>query len=197
MAANKAVLTLIATFDEEPATLADRFITKRPDYRRFVPGLFELFGKAGGITGTKVTAWVDSASGGTSDNPGQAFKTVSLSVDTHGSVSNGDTLSIGDITITWGSSNDVDQGADADAAVTNLASYINGLAALKGVCEATADTSNDNCDIKLYGPPRLLELIPISESSGGTSIAGSATDFSLDTTDSTQVDPITVRSGLA
>lgn len=186
------VMTLVVHLGEQAEGAAAKYITKRRSRPEFATGLIEMLRKTAGIEQATLTAWVDSATGGTDDTPGQTSKTVTLSVDTHGSVSNGDTLTIGATTITWGSGNDVDQGADADAAVTNLAAYINGLAALEGICEAEANTTDDEVDITFYGPPRLLAQIAVSEDSGGTSLTGTPSSFALDTTDAHVVDPITV-----
>lgn len=186
----KSVLTLVIGLDEEPATIAEKFISRRKTWGTFVPGLMELVGQLAAVRGAKITAQIDSASGGTSDNPADGTQTATLTIDSHAALGSSDTVTIGEQVLTWDT--DMSIGADAGEDADNLATAIN---AAEGPWTAVSD-GTDTVTVTCYGSPMTLANIGLAVSDT-TAMTASASTFALDTTDSQQVDPITIKSGLA
>lgn len=106
----------------------------------------------------------------------------SIAVDTFANITaNTDTNTVGTTVLTWVASaaneNQVTIGADADAAVTNLAAAINAHSTLSGIVSASANTTDDTVEITYLGSARegLLCRIAVSDATAQTATAMAVT----------------------
>lgn len=196
--ANNAVLNLTLAVDLPPATVAHRLNTQATTAETRWKALKKIINGAT-ARGYKGTLLIHDSTTGSTDNVADNAA-VTVTITDASLVGDTDTLTIGDVTITWKTSgasgeNEINIGGSDTLSGDALVAGINGHSKLEGIFFAS--NASGVVTITYYGDPRVGDLIGISEAGSGQVIGGSATDFSLDTTEAVELaQPITFANGL-
>lgn len=161
------------------AGIINQYIRDGFDFAQGIEGLARLLHAAAhGTEDARVFVAVHAGNNESGSPLAATQATGSFSVDTYGSVSAGDTFTLGSAVFTIVAAgtatgfNQVDIGSSADELVTNMAAAINNHPRLRGIVTAAADTGDDDVDLTAVDGGPHANLIHLADTSSGISGSG-------------------------